>query len=76
MVLFLQHGSYRLVLKMVIGGLDKFIKMKDKLRQERKTKKKFFKLNKEQKEALKFLGSVNDKFDVSVLQAQLVLEKL
>ena len=35
-----------LVLKMVIGGSDKFIKMKDKLRQERKTKKKFFKLNK------------------------------
>ena len=57
-----------LVLKMVIGGSDKFIKMKDKLRQERKTKKKFFKLNKEQKEALKFLESVNDKFDVSVLQ--------
>tara|TARA_B100000963_G_scaffold360098_1_gene389726 strand:+ start:2842 stop:4785 length:1944 start_codon:yes stop_codon:yes gene_type:complete len=57
-----------LVLKMVIGGSDKFIKMQDKLRQERKTKTKFFKLNKEQKEALKFLDSVNDKFDVSVLQ--------
>ena len=57
-----------LVLKMVIGGTDKFIKKKDELTNFKKTKKKNFKLNKEQLIALDFLEKINDKFDVSVLQ--------
>ena len=57
-----------LVLKMVIGGTDKFIKKKDELTNFKKTKKKNFKLNKEQLIALDFLEKTNDKFDVSVLQ--------
>ena len=57
-----------LVLKMVIGGTDKFIKKKDELTNSKKTKKKNFKLNKEQLIALDFLEKINDKFDVSVLQ--------
>ena len=57
-----------LVLKMVIGGTDKYIKIKDKIIEVKKTKKKSFKLNAEQVEALKFLEKVNGKFDVSVLQ--------
>ena len=44
-----------LVLKMVIGGTDKFIKKKDELTNFKKTKKKNFKLNKEQLIALDFL---------------------
>ena len=57
-----------LVLKMAIGGSDKFIKISDELTEPKKTKKKIFKLNKEQTIALKFLEKVNNKFDVSVLQ--------
>ena len=57
-----------LVLKMVIGGTDKYIRIKDNLAEIKKTKKKYFKLNTEQTEALKFLEKVNNKFDVSVLQ--------
>ncbi len=57
-----------LVLKMVIGGTDKYIRIKDNLTEIKKTKKKYFKLNTEQTEALKFLEKVNNKFDVSVLQ--------
>ena len=57
-----------LVLKMAIGGSDKFIKINDELTEPKKTKKKIFKLNKEQTIALKFLEKVNNKFDVSVLQ--------
>ena len=57
-----------LVLKMVIGGTDKFFKKKDELTNFKKTKKKNFKLNKEQLIALDFLEKTNDKFDVSVLQ--------
>ena len=57
-----------LVLKMVIGGTNKFIKKKDELTNFKKTKKKNFKLNKEQLIALDFLENINDKFDVSVLQ--------
>ncbi len=57
-----------LVLKMVIGGTNKYIKIKDKIIEVKKTKKKSFKLNAEQVEALKFLEKVNGKFDVSVLQ--------
>ena len=57
-----------LVLKMVIGGNNKFIKAKDGPFELKKTKKKFFKLNHEQLKALKFLEKSNNKFDVSVLQ--------
>ncbi len=57
-----------LVLKMVIGGSEKFINIKDDYNYFRKTKKKFFKLNNEQSLALNFLEKVNNKFDVSVLQ--------
>ena len=57
-----------LVLKMVIGNSEKFIKKNDKLEVGKKTKKKFFKLNPEQTDALKFLEKIDNKFDVSVLQ--------
>ncbi len=57
-----------LVLKMVIGGTDKFIRINDNSIRIRKTKIKNFELNHEQQEALKFLGKVKNKFDVSVLQ--------
>ena len=57
-----------LVLKMVIGNSDKFLKRNDKLAVAKKTKKKFFKLNSEQTDALKFLEKIDNKFDVSVLQ--------
>ena len=53
-----------LVLKMSIGGTDKFIKAKDKPAKLKKTKKKLFKLNKEQSYALNYLEKINDKFDV------------
>ena len=57
-----------LVLKMAIGGADKFLKFNDDLNHIKKTKIKSFKLNKEQEMALKFLGKIENKFDVSVLQ--------
>ncbi len=57
-----------LVLKMAIGGSDKFIRKKDKIPEIKKTKKRKFKLNEEQLEALKFLERENNKFEVSVLQ--------
>ena len=57
-----------LVLKMVIGGDDKFVKIKDNLKSPKKTKIKKFRLNDEQLEALKFLEKINDKFDITVLQ--------
>ena len=57
-----------LVLKMVIGGTDKFIKTEDNLSKAKKTTKKKFKLNKEQSEALTFLEKEKRKFDVAVLQ--------
>ena len=57
-----------LVLKMVIGGSDKFLKFKDELIELKKTQKKNYKLNVEQSEALKFLKKDKNKFDVSVLQ--------
>ena len=57
-----------LVLKMVIGSTDKFIRIKDNSIIIKKTKKKFFTLNEEQLVALKFLEKVKKKFDVSVLQ--------
>ncbi len=57
-----------LVLKMVIGSSDRFIKIKDNPITLKKTQLKKFNLNEEQSQALKFLEKVNDKFDVSVLQ--------
>ena len=60
--------SKGLVLKMVIGGIDKIIRSNDKLFDLKKTKKKIFKLNKEQLSAVKFLEKSNNKFQVSVLQ--------
>ena len=57
-----------LVLKMVIGNSDKFIRIKDKIKETKKTEIKKYKLNTEQQSALKFLEKVNNKFDVSVLQ--------
>ncbi len=57
-----------LVLKMVIGGTNKYIKVKDDLIKFKKTQIKNFKLNYEQSQALIFLSKVSNKFDVSVLQ--------
>ena len=57
-----------LVLKMVIGGTDKFIKAEDSSIYLKKTKSKTYNLNEEQVSALKFLEKVNNKFDVAVLQ--------
>ena len=57
-----------LVLKMVIGNTDKFIKIKDDSIILKKTEKKNFDLNQEQFAALKFLEKTKNKFDVSVLQ--------
>ena len=48
-----------LVLKMAIGGSDKFLKIEDNFIKSKKTPIKNFKLNFEQSEALKFLGKVN-----------------
>ncbi len=57
-----------LVLKMVIGGSDKFLRVKDDNAEFKKMRKKNFKLNKEQLLALKYLEKGNGKFEVSVLQ--------
>ncbi len=57
-----------LVLKMVIGGTDRFKINKDDLIKVKKTQIKEFKLNLEQTNALKFLRKIKNKFDVSVLQ--------
>ena len=57
-----------LVLKMVIGGTDNFIRIKDDFLKVKKTKVKKYKLNSEQEKALKYLEKINNKFDVSVLQ--------
>ncbi len=57
-----------LVLKMVIGGTDKYISIKNDKIEIKKTKIKKYELNKEQIDALKFLEKENNKFSVSVLQ--------
>ena len=57
-----------LVLKMAIGGIDKFIKIKDNFANVKKTKIKNFKLNEEQNSALRFLEKNKNNFEVSVLQ--------
>ena len=53
---------------MVIGGTDKFIRIKDDFLKPKKTPKKIFKLNQEQSDALNFLEKVKNRFDVAVLQ--------
>ncbi len=60
--------SLGLVLKMAIGSSNKFNMRKDDFIKEKKIKKKTYRLNKEQTEALRFLETINNKFDVSVLQ--------
>ena len=60
--------SIGLVLKMVIGGSDKFIRLKDNFIKKKKIQKKAYRLNNEQTQALRFLETINNKFDVSVLQ--------
>ena len=57
-----------LVLKMSIGSSLKIIGSKDKEFIHIKKKNKIFKLNNEQENALNFLNSTKEKFDVSVLQ--------
>ncbi len=57
-----------LVLKMSIGNNLNFVNKKDKDYIQKKKGIKKFILNAEQKDALKFLNSKNDTFDVSVLQ--------
>jgi len=57
-----------LVLKMVIGNTNKFIRIKDDSIILKKTEKKNFDLNEEQFAALKLLEKTKNKFDVSVLQ--------
>ena len=57
-----------LVLKMVIGGNKNLFNKNDKNFDLREIKAKKFKLNQEQNDALKFLNSKNNRFDVSVLQ--------
>ena len=60
--------SIGLVLKMTIGNIDKFIRIKDDTVDIKKTKPKNFYLNEEQLTALKFLEEEKNKFGVSVLQ--------
>ena len=57
-----------LVLKMVIGSVDKFIKKNDHSIKLRETKSLKYVLSKEQESALKFLEKTKNKFEVSVLQ--------
>ncbi len=57
-----------LVLKMVIGSNDNFVKNDRLLFKFKNFKSKKYILNKEQLNALRFLEIVNNKFDVSVLQ--------
>ena len=57
-----------LVLKMAIGGIEKFVKIKDNFTNVKKTKTKNFKLNEEQNSALRFLEKNKNNFEVSVLQ--------
>ena len=60
--------SIGLVLKMAIGFEDNYTKKNDPNFSLIKTKIKKYQLNIEQKNALKFLEIINNKFDVSVLQ--------
>ena len=57
-----------LVLKMVIGSVDKFIKKNDHSIKLKETKSLKYILSKEQESALKFLEKTKNKFEVSVLQ--------
>ena len=57
-----------LALKMAIGNKDNFTKKIDPSFDTMKSRVKKYNLNSEQKKALNYLNSVNNKFDVSVLQ--------
>ena len=57
-----------LALKMAIGNKNNFTKKKDSSFNKSKKKTKKYVLNNEQKKAFEYLDSVNNKFDVSVLQ--------
>ncbi len=57
-----------LVLKMVIGSDDSFIKKVKEINSKKKIKSKKYTLNDEQNFALKFLENTKKNFDVSVLQ--------
>ncbi len=57
-----------LVLKMVIGNNNNFVKDDKNIFELKKTKIKNYNLNKEQLSALEFLEKTKKKFDVSVLQ--------
>ena len=57
-----------LVLKMVIGSDDSFIKKAQEINNKKKIKSKKYTLNDEQHFALKFLENTKKNFDVSVLQ--------
>tara|TARA_B100000963_G_scaffold361050_1_gene394622 strand:+ start:1363 stop:3306 length:1944 start_codon:yes stop_codon:yes gene_type:complete len=57
-----------LVLKMVIGSNDKFIKKSNFSFSTKKSKVKNYVLNEEQLIAFRFLDKIKNKFDVSVLQ--------
>ena len=57
-----------LVLKMAIGNKDNYTKKIDLNFNKKKKNIKKYKLNNEQKKAFKYLDSINNKFDVSVLQ--------
>ena len=56
-----------LVLKMAIGGAERFIKASEDFIKIRKINTKVYKLNNEQLHALRYLEKINNKFDVSVL---------
>ena len=56
-----------LVLKMVIGSADKFIKKNDNPIELKETKSQKYILSKEQVSALRFLEKTKNKFEVSVL---------
>jgi primosomal protein N' (replication factor Y) (superfamily II helicase) len=57
-----------LALKMAIGNKDNYTKKKDPSFQKFKKQTKKYKLNSEQKRAFEYLNSVDNKFNVSVLQ--------
>ena len=57
-----------LVLKMVIGGKDNFIKKIKESSKKISKEKKIYKLNNEQNKALEYLNSIKKNFEVSVLQ--------
>jgi len=57
-----------LVLKMCIGDVKNLFKKDDQIEKQKKITTIKYLLNKEQKNSLKYLENINDKFNVSVLQ--------